>query len=77
MTQKQINEQEWKNPDNWSGCFYFSKKDDRTWVPKTCLWMSWTLNIGKLARTRWLLGFIIGMPAFMFGVLILSIFIRL
>ena len=33
--------------------------------------------IGKLAGTRWLLGFIIGMPAFMIGVLILSIFIRM
>jgi hypothetical protein len=33
--QKEINQAEWNNPDNWSVGFYFSKKDSRTWVPKS------------------------------------------
>jgi hypothetical protein len=36
MTQKEIDIQEWKNPDNWSDGFfkaYFSKKDSRLFVP--------------------------------------------
>lgn len=66
MDQKEINAAEWKNPDNWSGpgwvSFYFSKKDTRTWVPKSIPWMGWTLNLGKPAGAYWLLGFIIGLP---------------
>jgi hypothetical protein len=33
MDQKEINDTEWKNPDNWSGPFYFSKKDSRIGEP--------------------------------------------
>jgi len=65
MNQKEINESEWKNPDNWSGSvfgFYFSKKDTRTWVPKSIPWMGWTLNLGKPAGARWMIGFLIGLP---------------
>ncbi|CAA6695101.1 MULTISPECIES: DUF5808 domain-containing protein [unclassified Lentimonas] len=65
MTQKEINVNEWKNPDNWSGSifgFYFSKKDTRTWVPKSIPWMGWTLNLGKPAGARWMIGFLIGLP---------------
>jgi uncharacterized membrane protein len=41
MTQKEIDIQEWKNPDNWSEGFftvYFSKKDSRVFVPSRWLW---------------------------------------
>lgn len=62
MSQREINDAEWNNPDNWSGGFYFSKKDSRTWVPKSIPWMGWTLNIGRPAGAYWLLGFIIGLP---------------
>ena len=48
MTQDEINKNEWRNPDNWSGAgFYFSKKDSRVWVPKSISWMGWTLNIAR------------------------------
>ena len=62
IDQKQINLTEWQNPDNWSGGFYFSKKDSRTWVPKSIPWMGWTLNIGRTAGALWLRGFLIGLP---------------
>ena len=62
MDQKEINQAEWSNPANWSCGFYFSKKDSRTWVPKSIPWMGWTLNIGRTAGACWLLGFIIGLP---------------
>ena len=65
MTQAETNEQEWKNPANWSGAwggFYFSKHDSRTWVPKSIPWMGWTLNLGQPAGARWLLAFLVGLP---------------
>lgn len=69
MDQKEINEAEWKNRDNWSGSrwlsFYFSKKDSRTWVPKSIPWMGWTLNLGRPAGAYWLVGFLVGLPLFM------------
>ena len=47
MTQRKINEAEWRNPDNWGGprwlSVYFSKRDTRIWVPRqipwTALWL--------------------------------------
>ena len=59
MDQHAINEAEWKKPENWSGShriFYFSKKDSRTWVPKSIPWMGWTLNLAKPAGAGWLVG---------------------
>lgn len=77
MNQKEINENEWKNPDNWSGSifgFYFSKKDTRTWVPKSIPWMGWTLNLGKPEGARWLTGILVGLPlaAVLIAILIAS-----
>jgi hypothetical protein len=34
MNHRDINEAEWRNPDNWSCGISFSKKDTRTVVPK-------------------------------------------
>ncbi len=63
MTQDEINEKEWGNPDNWSGPgFYFSKKDSRVWVPKSIPWMGWTLNLGHPTGAYLLLASIIGIP---------------
>lgn len=68
MNQKEIDEAEWRNPDNWSGpgifTFYFSKKDSRTWVPKSPPWMGWTVNLGKTEGARWLV-ILIGVPVFL------------
>ncbi|MDD3116890.1 MAG: hypothetical protein PHO45_05930 [Victivallaceae bacterium] len=64
MNQHEINQAEWINPDNWSVGFYFSKKDNRTWVPKSIPWMGWTVNIGTRAGACWMLGFLIGLPLF-------------
>ena len=34
-SQEEIDEQEWRNTDNWRlGLFYYSEKDSRMWVPK-------------------------------------------
>ena len=65
MNQKEINDAEWRNRDNWSDSFvglYFSKKDSRTWVPKSIPWMGKTLNLGKPAGAWWMLGFLVGLP---------------
>ena len=66
MTQDETNQAEWNSPGNWSGPgkggFYFSKKDSRTWVPKSIPAFGWTLNLGKPAGARWLLGFLVGLP---------------
>jgi uncharacterized membrane protein len=62
MDQKKINQSEWENPDNWSMGLYFSKKDNRTWVPKQILWMGWTLNLGTKSGALWMIGLLIGIP---------------
>lgn len=76
MTQDEINETEWENPDNWTKgskllCIYFSHKDSRTWVPKRIRWMGSTLNLGKPAGVAWLIGFLVGILLFVV-ILILS-----
>jgi uncharacterized membrane protein len=52
-TQREINDAEWRNPENWAGIgpfkAYFSKRDSRIWVP--LLWNSRafspaTINLG-------------------------------
>lgn len=62
MSQMEINKAEWSNPENWSMGLYFSKKDSRTWVPKSIRWMGWTLNLGKRAGVCWMLGILIALP---------------
>ena len=38
MSQREIDDEEWRNPDNWSGVWpfnaYFSKRDSRIFVPQ-------------------------------------------
>lgn len=57
MTQDEINESEWRNPENWGGpkliSVYFSKKDSRTWVPKQIPWTGWTVNLAQRAGVWW------------------------
>jgi uncharacterized membrane protein len=71
MNQQEINTAEWNNPDNWSCGIYFSKKDSRTWVPKSIPWMGWTVNVGKRSGACWLLGLLIGLPVLMIALGIL------
>lgn len=63
--QDSINQQEWNNPNNWSGhkwiSLYFSKKDSRTFVPKQITWMGWTVNLGKAEGVYWLLGLFVAL----------------
>ncbi len=54
-SQQEINEEEWSNPDNWSGFLhcrvYFSKKDSRLFVP-----LFWNSRLGPAALNfghRW------------------------
>ena len=55
MSQDEINEAEWRNPDNWSGGYYFSKKDSRVWVPKQ-LGGGWIMNLGQKKGAAWMTG---------------------
>jgi uncharacterized membrane protein len=75
MNQQEINEMEWKNPDNWSSrswvSFYFCKKDSRTWVPKKIPSLGWTLNLATAAGAGWLFGFLVGLPLFFILIMIL------
>lgn len=59
MSEKERNEQEWKNPDNWRGgiCgLYASERDTRLIVPKRNPKMGWTLNFAKPASYQLLAG---------------------
>jgi uncharacterized membrane protein len=77
MKQREINEIEWRNPENWSSTgwisFYFCKKDSRTWVPKKIPCMGWTLNLATAAGARWLLVFLVGLPLFFIFIMIAAL----
>jgi uncharacterized membrane protein len=62
MDQNEINKAEWNNPENWSLGLYFSKKDTRTWVPKSIPFLGWTMNLGKTSGALWMIGLLIGLP---------------
>ena len=67
MTQDEINEAQWADPENWSGpdwaALYCSKEDARVWVPKKMPWMGWTLNLGRPADVCWLIAFLVALSA--------------
>ena len=71
MTQNEINQAEWENPDNWTGpkwlSIYFSKKDSRCFVSKQIRALGPTMNLGKASGFAW---FLIGM-----AILIAAVFI--
>lgn len=50
MTQEDINQTEWSNPQNGSGPklfgIYSSKTDERLWVPNRKPSWGWTINVG-------------------------------
>jgi uncharacterized membrane protein len=48
MTQREMNEAEWRDPANWHGGWlgiYKSERDTRSWVPKRRPVMGWTVNM--------------------------------
>lgn len=64
MNQEETNAAEWSNPDNWSSPkwvgLYFSKKDQRAWVPKPIPALGWTLNLGRPKGVFWALAIVVG-----------------
>lgn len=65
MTQDEVNEAEWHNPENWSDNIvgvYFSKRDSRVWVPKRRPGLGWTLNLGNPRAAWWLVGLLVIPP---------------
>ena len=75
MSQNEVNEAEWNNPDNWSAGIYFSKKDSRVWVPKRIRSMGWTINLGQKKGAVTMMWTFIG--AILFVVLINIVVINL
>jgi len=73
MNQSEINDAEWANPDNWSMGLYFSKRDQRVWVPKSVPAMGWTLNLGTKAGACWMIGILVGLPVLMIALMGLAI----
>ncbi len=75
MDQRMIDENEWANPDNWTGpgwlSVYFSKRDSRVWVPKRAPGLGWTINLGRPGGVAWLLAVILGLPLLVLIVCIL------
>ncbi len=69
--QSAINEAEWRNPNNWSLGFYFSKRDSRTlWVPRRMRGFGWTINLGRWQGAACLLGIVILVPLIPIGVML-------
>ena len=59
MNQDERNDEEWRDPKNWSGGIfgiYRSEKDTRVWVPKKNPKAGWTLNLTKRASFYWMFG---------------------
>jgi len=47
---KERNQQEWDNPENWRGPFYFGERDTRVLVPKRGrVRRGWTFNLANTA----------------------------
>jgi uncharacterized membrane protein len=52
-SQDQLNQAEWEAPDNWSS-IYFSKKDNRTFVPKRNPKHGTTINFATRSGAKWI-----------------------
>lgn len=74
--QQQVNDNEWKNPENWRGGWlgiYIAPRDTRDWVPKRTPWMGVTLNFAHRRSWVWLAALLAG-PALV--VTALALFLR-
>jgi uncharacterized membrane protein len=70
--QHEINHAEWLNEDNWGGpktlAVYFSKRDNRVWVPQQKPSLGWTLNLAHTGGVLWLVGICVGIIMVMVAV---------
>ena len=67
MTQREIDDAEWRNPANWHGGLlgiYYSKRDSRSFVPKRHPIMGITINFARPLGIAFLVG-ILGFAAIM------------
>ena len=61
MNQDDLNQQEWKNPQNWSFIVYHSQRDSRMLVPKR--WgFGWTINLRNKTGARIFLTLLLLVP---------------
>lgn len=74
-TQREINQAEWRNPDNWYFGIYNSPRDTRIWVSKSIPWTGWTLNFAHRAAWIWILAIV--MPAFVVAFVVAAVSIAL
>jgi hypothetical protein len=70
LSQKEIDEREWNDPQNWHWIFYFSRKDSRTFVPKRRGFGS-TFNFARRG-TLWIMLVLLLMPLAIVGGVLLS-----
>ena len=67
MTQREIDDAEWRNAANWHGGFlgvYYSKRDSRSFVPKRNPIMGVTINFARPGGIAFMTG-ILGFAAMM------------
>lgn len=73
--QQEINQAEWLSADNWGGpkmlAVYFSKKDNRIWVPQQRPSIGCTLNLAHTGGVLWLVGICVGIIMVMVAVTVL------
>ncbi len=61
MTQVEIDDAEWQDPDNWYvNLFYISRRDSRPFVPKrSCPDAGATVNFARPAGVVWLVAILL------------------
>jgi hypothetical protein len=64
VSQEAINQEEWSNPENWTGSRWLSRyscpKDTRVVVPKQITSLGWTLNWAHRGAWVWVLAIVLG-----------------
>jgi len=74
--QQEINHAEWSSDGNWGGpktlAVYFSKKDNRVWVPQQKPSVGWTLNLAHTGGILWLVGICVGIIMVMVAVTVFA-----
>jgi uncharacterized membrane protein len=70
LTQNEIDEREWNNPQNWRWAFYCSRVDSRIFVPKR--WgYGLTANFGRQG-TYWFFLLLLHFPVMIIATILLS-----
>ena len=69
MTQREINESEWRDPANWRGGWiglYFGRRDSRTFVPKRNPLLGFTVNLAR-PQGKLVLALLLALPLGVFA----------